>query len=43
MWVNGDCTFIVTPKNKKILIDGGGSKFSDFDVRKKSISSIFIR
>ena len=21
MWVNGDCTFIVTPRNKKILID----------------------
>lgn len=24
----GDCTLIVTPKNKSILIDGGGSEFS---------------
>lgn len=30
----GDCTFIVTPKNKTILIDGGGSEFSEFDVGK---------
>ena len=29
MLVNGDCTFIVTPQHKKILIDGGGSEFSD--------------
>lgn len=33
----GDCTFIVTPKNKTILIDGGGSITSDFDVGKKTV------
>ncbi len=31
----GDCTFITTPQNKTILIDGGGSTTSDFDVGKK--------
>lgn len=31
----GDCTFIVTPKNKTILIDGGGSITENFDVGKK--------
>ena len=30
----GDCTLIITPKNKSILIDGGGSEFSDFNVGK---------
>jgi len=30
----GDCTFIVTPKNNTILIDGGGSLQSNFDVGK---------
>lgn len=30
----GDCTFIVTPKKHTILIDGGGSEFSSFDVGK---------
>lgn len=30
----GDCTFIVTPNNKKILIDGGGSQNKNFDVGK---------
>lgn len=33
----GDCTFIVTPKNKTILIDGGGSQAEDFDVGKKTL------
>ena len=33
----GDCTFIVTPKNKTILIDGGGSIFSEFDVGKNTL------
>ncbi len=33
----GDCTFLVTPKNKTILIDGGGSIASDFDVGKKTV------
>ena len=28
----GDCTLIVTPHNKKILIDGGGNEGSDYDV-----------
>ena len=28
----GDCTFIITPKNKTILIDGGGSEFGNYDV-----------
>ena len=31
----GDSTFIITPKNKTILIDGGGSENSTFDVGKK--------
>ena len=30
----GDCTLIVTPGNKTILIDGGGSEFGSFDVGK---------
>ena len=30
----GDCTFIITPKNKTILIDGGGSELGNFDVGK---------
>ena len=33
----GDCTFIITPKNQTILIDGGGSKSSDFDVGKSTL------
>ncbi len=33
----GDCTFIITPKNKTILIDGGGSKKDEFDVGKKTL------
>lgn len=33
----GDCTFMVTPKNKKILIDGGGSSSNEFDVGKKIV------
>lgn len=33
----GDCTFIVTPKNKTILIDGGGSTESDFDVGESTL------
>ena len=31
----GDGTFIVTPKNKTILIDGGGSLTDEFDVGDK--------
>lgn len=33
----GDCTFIVTPKNKSILIDGGGSLTDKFDVGDKTL------
>ncbi len=33
----GDCTFIKTPRNKAILIDGGGSKSKEFDVGKKTL------
>ncbi len=33
----GDCTFIITPKNKTILIDGGGSTGSDFDVGESTL------
>ncbi len=33
----GDCTFIVTPRNKTILIDGGGSLTDDFDVGKQIV------
>ena len=28
MLVNGDCTFIQTPQNKNILVDGGDNKYS---------------
>lgn len=31
----GDSTLIITPNNKKILIDGGGSEFGSFDVGEK--------
>ena len=30
----GDCCLIITPHNKKILVDGGGSESSTFDVGK---------
>lgn len=33
----GDCTFIVTPFGKTILVDGGGSKSNDFDVGKNTL------
>lgn len=33
----GDCTLIVTPQNKTILIDGGGSLTDSFDVGKKTL------
>lgn len=33
----GDSTLIVTPKNKTILIDGGGSVNSDFDVGENTL------
>ena len=33
----GDCTFIVTPQNKTILLDGGGNLSDYFDVGKKIV------
>lgn len=33
----GDCCFIITPENKTILIDGGGSESDTFDVGKKTV------
>ena len=33
----GDSCLIVTPTNKKILIDGGGSEFGSFDVGEKTL------
>lgn len=33
----GDCTFIRTPTNRTILIDGGGSRSKEFDVGKKTL------
>lgn len=33
----GDSTFIITPKNRTILIDGGGSNTSSFDVGKNTL------
>lgn len=39
----GDCSLILTPKNQSILIDGGGSEWSDFDVRRKNINAVFIK
>lgn len=33
----GDCTFIVTPQNNTILIDGGGSESTNFDTGKRTL------
>ena len=33
----GDGTLIVTPLNKSILIDGGGSEFGDFNVGESTL------
>ena len=33
----GDCCFIVTPSNKTILIDGGGSTSNEYDVGKNTL------
>lgn len=38
----GDCTFIKTPRNKTILIDGGGSKSKEFDIGKKTLLPYII-
>ena len=37
----GDSCLIVTPNNKKILIDGGGSE--TYDIRKEQINSVFVK
>lgn len=37
MYGQGDGTLIVTPLNKKILIDGGGSEFGDLNVGKSTL------
>ena len=33
----GDCTFITTPQNKTILIDGGGSMSEEYDVGESTL------
>lgn len=33
----GDSTLIITPLNKKILIDGGGTEFGDYNVGEKTL------
>ena len=33
----GDCTFITTPQNKTILIDGGGSMSGEYDVGESTL------
>lgn len=37
MYGQGDATLIVTPLNKHILIDGGGSEFGDFNVGESTL------
>ena len=37
MLVSGDSCLIVTPKNKKILIDGGGSERGSFNIGEKTL------
>ena len=39
----GDSSLIVTPTNKTILIDGGGSESSSYNVRRKNFNAIFAR
>ena len=33
----GDCTLICTPNNQVVLVDGGGSEFSSFDVGENTL------
>ena len=35
-----EATLIITPQNKKILIDGGGSE--SYNIRKKYINSVYF-
>lgn len=37
MQANGDSTLIISPTNKTVLIDGGGSEFSSYDVGKNTL------
>lgn len=39
----GDCTFIVTPKNNTILIDGGGQENSSYDVGKSILLPYILK
>lgn len=39
----GDCSLIVTPKNKTILVDGGGSEKEGYNIRQKCFNAIFVR
>ena len=39
----GDCSLIVTPLNKTILIDGGGSDKENYNVRRKCFNAISPR
>lgn len=38
----GDCTLIVTPNNKKILIDGGGSLSEEYDIGKSILQPYLL-
>lgn len=38
----GDCTLIVTPKNKKILIDSGGVESDNYDVGEKVLQPYLL-
>lgn len=39
----GDCTFIVTPQRKTILVDGGGSLTKEFNVGKKIVLPYLLK
>ena len=39
----GDATFIITPDNQTILIDGGGSNSKDFDIGQNTLLLIYFR
>lgn len=38
----GDSCLVLTPNNKKILIDGGGTEFGDFDVGKNILAPYLL-
>ena len=37
----GDSCLVITPKNKKILVDGGGSE--NYDIRRENFSAISVK